>query len=147
MPHQTATDFALATDGYFFSTEPFHQHDQIEAIQLACLLGSNTEYHLEVILEAESLADQSRYQLALTGELRIEDQQHHSVSLEQLRELPLEELRAERLQEKGYILVKCPRFSWFKQHQPLGQPCDNITACAAEALECLRQQLNQNQAA
>ncbi|RDE24892.1 hypothetical protein DV711_04730 [Motiliproteus coralliicola] len=145
MPHQHATDFALATDGYFFSTEPFHQHDQIEAIQLACLLASDTDHQFEVILEADAL--DSRYQLALTGELRIEDQNHRAIDQQLLRELPIEELRADKLQQRGYRLVKQPRFCWMKQQQPIGQPQDSISVCAAAALDSLRQLLSQNRAA
>lgn len=147
MPNQHATDFALATDGYFFSTEPFHQHQYIEAIQLACLLGSNTDQHVEVILEAESLTDKCCYQLALTGELCIQDAQQQPVCLERLQKLPLEELCTAQLIKNGWNLVKQPRFRWLKQQQPFGQAYDSIEACAAAALDNLRHQLHQNRAA
>ena len=55
MQKEYAMDHALATDGYYFSSEPFLAQPTIEATQLACLLDIN--YGSETILEARTTND------------------------------------------------------------------------------------------
>ena len=147
MLQEDAMDYALATDGYFFSAEPFSRQTQIEATQLACLLGCNQELSAEVILEAHSLEDGTDFQLALTGELHLEDRLKRRISQGQLRELPLDQLSEAQLTARGWTLIERPYFVWMKQQQPIGHTATQIETCAIDELNSLRQLLSHGQAA
>ncbi|MEH6650145.1 MAG: hypothetical protein V7707_09000 [Motiliproteus sp.] len=141
MQQGLAMNHALATDGYYFSSEPFRQGQQIEATQLACLLGINHE--TEIILEARNVVDSSVYQLALTGSLSIIDRHHQPISCQQLRTLPLDQLCEERFEERGWSLIQRPQFHWLQQQLPLGHGSRTIRTCAIEELDHLRSLLLQ----
>lgn len=134
-------DHALATDGYYFSAEPFLQRERIEATQLACLLDINHE--TEIILEARTLADSSVYQLALTGSLAIIDRHNQPISCQQLRTLPLDQLCDEGFEERGWSVIQRPQFHWLQQQLPLGHGYSTIRSCAIEELNRLRLLLQQ----
>lgn len=131
-------DNALATDGYFFSSEPFISQAYIEAVQLACLLGANQEQQHEVILEACLLDQSNCYQLALTGNLQVVDQCGQIITAEQLRHLPLEQLNEQQFIQKGWIIREQPRFVWFDQLEPLNRGYNRICSCAVEQLTQLK---------
>jgi hypothetical protein len=140
-----ATDSALATEGYFFSSEPFLSQPYIEAIQLACLLGSDSAERDEVILEVRAVDNDTTYQLALSGRLRIQDQHQHPVDHDQLRQLPLDQLNEQQLERMGWIISEKPRFIWLKQLQPLNQGYSRICSCALEQLAQLKELLQGQQ--
>jgi hypothetical protein len=136
-------DYALATDGYYFSTEPFQDQQQIEATQLACLLDINADSLTEVILEVRVIEDTSRFQLALSGPLHIIDQQQRPVTCQQLRQLPLEQLCEKQLISRGWTIVKRPHFVWLNRQQPLDYRATTIQTCAVDQLNSLRLLLQQ----
>jgi len=137
-------DDALATDGYYFSSEVFQHQPQIEAIQLACLLGINADTQAEVILDARSMRDDTRFQLALTGQLQVLDPNQQPVSSEQLRQMPLQQLQEQELTKLGWTIIQRPCFSWFKQQQPLRYYSNSIQTCAINQLQSLRTLLQNN---
>ncbi|MEH6473218.1 MAG: hypothetical protein V7752_18425 [Halopseudomonas sp.] len=145
MTQGSAMDNALATDGYYFSSEAFQAQTQIEATQLACLLGTNTDTQAEVILEVRSMDDDTDFQLALTGQLRVIDSHQTPISCEQLRQLPLDQLQEQQLTESGWTITERPHFAWLKQRKPLGYGFNSIQTCAIDELNSLRTLL-QNQA-
>ncbi len=133
-----AMDYALATDGYYFSSEAFQSQPQIEAIQLACLLGINADTQAEIILDARSLHDDIHFQLALTGQLQVLDPDQHPVSSERLQQMPLQQLQEQELTKRGWTISQRPCFSWLKQQQPLRYQSTNIQTCAINQLQSLR---------
>lgn len=129
-------DHALATDGYYFSSEPFLAQPTIEATQLACLLGIS--HGSETILEVRSIDDTNVFQLALIGSLQILDQQQQPVSYEQLRQLPLDQLCEQQLSDRGWTIDQRPKFCWLFKHQPIGSSSQSISTCAITELNHLR---------
>jgi hypothetical protein len=143
-----AMDNALATDGYFFSSEPFLYQPYIEATQLACLLGCSDSNQAEVILEARSLDQtEATYQLTLSGTLEVHDQDNRKIDLEKLRQLPIEQLSEQQLQEKGWTINKRPSFVWLKQFKPLNQGNNRIYSSAFDQLNQLKEILCRQQPA
>ncbi len=134
-------DNALATDGYYFSSEPFLAHPTIEATQLACLLDINQGR--ETILEARMIDDASIFQLALIGSLQIMDQHQRPISCQQLRQLPLDQLCEQKLTDRGWTVAQRPQFCWLSQQQPIGSCSQSISTCAATELNNLRSIIQQ----
>ncbi len=131
-------DYALATDGYYFSCEAFQSQTQIEAIQLACLLGINEDTRTEIILDVRSIQDNSDFQLALNGQVQVLDRFQMPISSEELQQMPLQQLQEKQLTELGWTITERPYFSWLKQQQPLSYHSDNIQTCVIHQLNSLR---------
>lgn len=138
--------YSLATDGYYFSSEAFQSQTQIEAIQLACLLGINEDTQREVILDVRSLQDNNFFQLALTGQLRVLDPDLLPISSSRLQQMPLQQLQEKELTQRGWTIVQRPCFSWFKQQQSLSYDFSNIQTCAINQLNSLRTLLHNSYA-
>ncbi len=140
-------DYSLATDGYYFSSEAFQSQTQIEAIQLACLLGINEDTQTEVILDVRSIHDDICFQLALTGKLQVLDLDRIPVSHEKLQQMPLQQLQEQRLSQIGWTIAERPCFSWLKQQKPLRNHSNFIQTCAINQLNSLRSLLQNDCAA
>jgi len=130
----------LTTDGYFFSDQPFHESETIEATQLAIMLGCYGPDTTEIILEAHVAArDDTPFQLVLKGCPQIVDHHNQPIPLEQLRKLPVRELSTRRLGEKGWTLDRSPYFEWLKGQAPLnGSRSSTIASCSSDQLNTLR---------
>lgn len=130
----------LTTDGYFFSDQPFHESDTIEATQLAIMLGCYSPTNAETILEARATnTDDQTFQLVLKGCPQILDPKHQPIPLEQLRQIPVHELSSHRLREKGWILDQSPYFEWLQGQDPLqGSRSATIASNSSDQLLALK---------
>ena len=131
---------SLTTEGYFFSDQPFHESDTIEAAQLAIMLGCDSPNTIEIILEARiGSLDEAPFQLVLKGCPQIIDDNNCPVPPERLRQVPVSELSCRRLREKGWTLDQSPYFEWLKGQAPLsGSRSSTIASCSFDQLNTLR---------
>ncbi len=139
MHQTTAVNDALSSDGYFFSPLPFNQTEQIEALQLAIVLGVNEEVDAETILIAHCGIDHNDYQLAIVGQLQIVDSQGNLVDAQSLREQPIEQLSETQISARGWKVVSRPYFIWLKGTTPLDRSRSNcIFANVGDQLRTLQ---------